>query len=60
MIIAKHIGGINMLFDTHAHFNDKRFKDDRDEAIKKAYESGVSYILNVSYNILSLGDSVSL
>ena len=49
-----------MLFDTHAHFNDKRFKDDRDEAIKKAYESGVSYILNVSYNILSLGDSVSL
>ncbi|KNY29184.1 TatD family hydrolase [Pseudobacteroides cellulosolvens] len=49
-----------MLFDTHAHFNDKRFKDDRDEAIKKAYESGVSYILNVSYNIPSLEQSISL
>jgi len=59
-MIAKHIGGTNMLFDTHAHFNDKRFKDDRDEAIKKAFESGVSYILNVSYNIPSLDDSVSL
>ncbi|OPZ90512.1 MAG: putative deoxyribonuclease YcfH [Firmicutes bacterium ADurb.Bin419] len=49
-----------MLFDTHAHFNDNRFKHDRDEMIKKAYESGVSYILNVSYNIPSLEHSVSL
>jgi TatD DNase family protein len=49
-----------MLFDTHAHFNDKRFKEDRDEVINKAYESGVSYILNVSYNIPSLEHSVSL
>jgi len=49
-----------MLFDTHAHFNDNRFKYDRDEAIKSAHESGVSYILNVSYNISSLEQSVSL
>ncbi|MFZ5987133.1 MAG: TatD family hydrolase [Bacillota bacterium] len=49
-----------MLFDTHAHFNDNRFKHDRDEAIKNAHESGVSYILNVSYNIPSLEHSVSL
>jgi TatD DNase family protein len=49
-----------MLFDTHAHFNDNRFKEDRDEVINKAYERGVSYILNVSYNIPSLEHSVSL
>lgn len=49
-----------MLFDTHAHFNDNRFRHDRDEAISKAHESGVSYILNVSYNIPSLEQSVSL
>lgn len=49
-----------MLFDTHAHFNDNRFKHDRDEAINKAHEDGVSYILNVSYNIPSLDQSVSL
>lgn len=49
-----------MLFDTHAHFNDTRFKHDRDEAINKAHDSGVSYILNVSYNIPSLEHSVSL
>lgn len=48
-----------MLFDTHAHFNDNRFKHDRDEAIDKAHKSGVSYILNVSYNVPSLEHSVS-
>jgi len=51
---------MKMLFDTHAHFNDNRFKHDRDEAIKNAYKSGVSYILNVSYNIPSLEHSLSL
>ncbi|MBN2694882.1 TatD family hydrolase [bacterium] len=49
-----------MLFDTHAHFNDKRFNSDRDEAIKNAYNSGVSYIVNVSYNELSIDHSISL
>jgi len=49
-----------MLFDTHAHFNDHRFKDDRDQVITKAYESGVAYIMNVSYNLSSLEHSVSL
>jgi hydrolase, TatD family len=46
-----------MLSDTHAHFNDNRFKHDRDEAIRNAHDSGVSYILNVSY---SIEQSVSL
>jgi len=49
-----------MLFDTHAHFNDRRFNEDRDEAIRKAHDSGVSYIMNVSYDIRSMEQSVSL
>jgi len=33
-----------MLFDSHAHYDNKRFDEDRFEVIKKAYDSGVSYI----------------
>jgi TatD DNase family protein len=49
-----------MLFDTHAHFDNSRFKHDRDESIRNAHDKGVSYILNVSCNIPSLEQSVSL
>lgn len=49
-----------MLFDTHAHYNDKRFANDRDQIIRKVHEDGVSYIMNVSYNLPSLEHSVSL
>jgi len=39
-------------FETHAHYDDKRYKDDRDDVIKAAYASGVEFILNsgASYN----------
>lgn len=35
-----------MLFDSHAHLDDRRFDKDRDEIIKRAKENGVKYILN--------------
>ncbi len=34
-----------MLFDTHAHINDKRFSDDYKEVIDRAFAGGVSKIL---------------
>jgi TatD DNase family protein len=49
-----------MLFDTHAHYDDKQFDEDRHEVIKRAYESGVSYILNASSNVESSVESISL
>lgn len=49
-----------MLFDTHAHFDDERFDDDRDEVIRKAHESGVSYILNASSDMDSSRKSMAL
>lgn len=49
-----------MLFDTHAHYDDKRFDKDRHEVIKRVYDSGVSYILNASSNVASSVDSISL
>ncbi len=40
-----------MLFDTHAHLNDEKFVEDRDEVIRRAQEEwGVSLILNVGFN----------
>ena len=49
-----------MLFDTHAHYDNERFNEDRDEAIERAYKSGVKYILNASYDLKSSAESVSL
>lgn len=49
-----------MLFDTHAHYDDDAFDEDRDEVIKKVFESGVTCVLNASSNIASSEKSVSL
>lgn len=49
-----------MLFDTHAHYDDKKFDDDRYEIIQKAHESGISYILNAACNIASAVEGISL
>lgn len=49
-----------MLFDTHAHFNDTQFNDDRDAAIERAKQNGVGYILTVSTNVASSVENVSL
>ncbi len=49
-----------MFFDSHAHYDDERFENDRLETIMKAFESGVAYILNASSNITSSMDTVSL
>ncbi|MDP4181842.1 MAG: TatD family hydrolase [Bacillota bacterium] len=40
-----------MLFDSHAHYDDEKFNEDRDDTIKNARESGVSYILNAATDI---------
>ena len=29
-------------FDTHSHYNDEKFDEDREEIIKSTYESGVT------------------
>ncbi len=35
-----------MLFDSHAHLDDKRFDNDREDIIQRAKENGISYIMN--------------
>lgn len=40
-------------FDTHAHYDDNRFNEDREEVIKKIQKEGVSKCLNVGCDVKS-------
>ena len=40
-----------MLFDTHAHYDDKRFDEDRDEILSSMPKNGVGLILNPGCDI---------
>ena len=42
-----------MYFDTHAHYDDKRFDDDRDTLLGSMPENGVSLILNSASSLRS-------
>lgn len=39
------------LFDSHAHYDDEKFNDDREEIIKKVYESGVTKLISAGYSL---------
>ena len=39
------------LFDNHAHYNDQKFDEDREEIINKIYESGVTKFICAGYSV---------
>lgn len=41
------------LFDNHAHYNDEKFENDRDEIIKQIYNSGVTKFICAGYSLES-------
>ena len=41
------------LFDNHAHYNDEKFDEDRDEIINKVYKSGVTKLICAGYSLES-------
>lgn len=49
-----------MLFDSHAHYHDERYDNDRHEALMKAYADGVGHILAASTDIASSRQNVEL
>ena len=40
-------------FDTHAHYDDKKFEDDREEVLNKIYNAGVTKCINMGCDIKS-------
>ena len=49
-----------MLFDTHAHLNDERFDEDREELISSLATSGVGAYCEIGYDIPSSRAAVTL
>ena len=49
-----------MIFDTHAHYNDKQFDADRDELLSSMSEQNVGTIVNVGASFQDCKDGVAL
>ncbi len=47
-------------FDSHAHYEDARFDEDREEVLKKIYEFGVTKYVNIGCNIETSKKSIDL
>ena len=47
-------------FDTHSHYNDEKFDEDREQIIKDTYESGVTKFVCAGYNIESSKTAIEL
>ena len=38
-------------FDSHSHYNDEKFNEDREQIIKETYEAGITKIVCAGYNL---------
>ncbi len=47
-------------FDSHAHYNDEKFEEDRFDIIEKLYKNGVTNIVNAGYSLESSKSSIEL
>ena len=48
------------LFDSHAHYNDEKFEEDRDNLIQEIYNSGVTGIVNAGYSLESSKKAIEI
>lgn len=49
-----------MIFETHAHYEDEQFDQDRDELLESMQEHGISHIVNVGSSIETTKKSICL
>ena len=48
------------LFDNHAHYDDEKFDEDRNEIIKEVYDEGVTRLISAGYSLESSKKSIEL
>lgn len=48
------------IFDTHAHYDDIKFDEDRDELLKNLPESGVEFVINCGCDLRSCEKTISI
>lgn len=49
-----------MYFESHAHYDDRRFDKDREELLKLLPSSGIDYVINVGADMASSKNSIDL
>ena len=49
-----------MIFETHAHYDDDAFDEDRDQLLRSMYEHGIHRIINVGASLRGVADTVKL
>ena len=49
-----------MIFDTHAHYNDSKFDDDRDDILSSMPQNGVGLIMNACSSLDEAEDIISM
>ena len=49
-----------MIFDTHAHYNDEKFDEDRDALLASMPDKGIGLIMNACSNTDEIGDIISM
>lgn len=47
-------------FDSHSHYNDEKFNDDRDEILQRIYDSGVSKFIVAGYSLESSENALKI
>ena len=48
------------LFDSHAHYNDEKFNEDRNELIPELYKKGITKIIVAGYNVTSSKKAIQI
>ena len=49
-----------MIFESHAHYDDEAFEEDRDELLSSMQEKGISYVINVGASIQTTKNTIAL
>lgn len=47
-------------FDTHSHYNDEKFDNDREELIKSTFDSGITKFMCIGYNLESSKKAIEI
>ena len=48
------------LFDSHAHYNDEKFAEDREQILEQVYNSGVTKLVCAGYNLEASKEAVNI
>lgn len=47
-------------FDSHAHYNDEKFANDRNEILKKMYQEDITHIVVAGYDLISSQKAIEI